>query len=97
MLEMTMDTSTPQTSPNGLAITSLVLGILALGLVLLRQPNWSSCLAMLAVVTGWFALMQMKNLPRKAKWPAFVGLLLGFLTIFLYIFIIIFVMLAPVR
>jgi len=92
-----MDTSTPQNSTNGLGILSLALGILALGLVILRQPNWSSCLAMLAVVTGGIALLQMKNLPRKAKWPAFTGLLLGFLTIFLYIFLIVILSLTLVK
>lgn len=79
-------------SNNGFAITSLVLGILSIGVlivpILLRQINssisFSFCLGPLAIVAGVISLVQTNKRGNKGKGAAIIGIVLGILP-FIYI------------
>ena len=69
-------TETVASSKNGLAITSLVLSILAL-IVYIFEPTWAICIGPLAMVIGAISLLQIMKKGGKGKWVAIAGILLG--------------------
>ena len=86
-----MTTENVSASRNGLATTSLILGILA---ILIAVLLWGNILAVLlgiaAIITGGIALKQVKDQGTKGKGFAIAGFVMGSLSlvlVFLFIFV----------
>jgi uncharacterized membrane protein HdeD (DUF308 family) len=84
-----MATETSEVKKNTMAITSIILGGIAVLSIALLGAVGAAVIGVAAMVVGFIALKQVKERGEKGKGLATIGIILGFLPLFVLVLLMI--------